>query len=249
MPNSRLERLRKSFQVNALRIAVPACIVLVAIAVTFVNSRFMSVRNMTAILYGVAPVGIVGMGMALLLFSGRFDLSVGGIAALCAVAGALAMNSYGARRRHSDRPAARHRLRRGQRLRDLPPQGEFVRRHARERLRLRGYRGRSLRPEPGLRERHGAHRLPEPSGRQRPHGHLPLRAHRPGDDVVLVHDRRTQPLRGGCERGGGALRRHSRHADFRAAVPHHRRALRGPPGWCRSATTPPASRRRARTGR
>ena len=95
MPSSRMQGLRRSFQVNALRIAVPACIVLVAIAVTFVNSRFMSVRNMTAILYGVAPVGIVGMGMALLLFSGRFDLSVGGIAALCAVAGALALNSYG----------------------------------------------------------------------------------------------------------------------------------------------------------
>jgi len=82
-------------RVNALRIAVPACIILMGLAVSFVNARFLSVRNMTAILYGIAPVGIVGMGMALLLFSGRFDLSVGGIAALCAVIGARAINAYG----------------------------------------------------------------------------------------------------------------------------------------------------------
>jgi ribose/xylose/arabinose/galactoside ABC-type transport system permease subunit len=82
-------------RVNALRIAVPACIILMALAVSTVNARFLSVRNMTAILYGIAPVGIVGMGMALLLFSGRFDLSVGGIAALCAVTGARAINAYG----------------------------------------------------------------------------------------------------------------------------------------------------------
>jgi ribose/xylose/arabinose/galactoside ABC-type transport system permease subunit len=86
---------RQWLQVNALRIAVPACIILMALAVTAVNARFLTLRNMTAILYGIAPVGIVGMGMALLLFSGRFDLSVGGIAALCAVTGARAINAYG----------------------------------------------------------------------------------------------------------------------------------------------------------
>jgi ribose/xylose/arabinose/galactoside ABC-type transport system permease subunit len=63
--------------------------------VTVVNPRFLTIRNVTAILYGIAPVGVVGMGMALLLFSGRFDLSVGGIAALCAVAGARVMNAFG----------------------------------------------------------------------------------------------------------------------------------------------------------
>ncbi|MDR3493272.1 MAG: ABC transporter permease [Ancalomicrobiaceae bacterium] len=95
MQNKNVDDLVRSFKTNALRIAVPACIVILAIGVTFVNYRFMSVRNMTAILYGIAPAGIVGMGMALLLFSGRFDLSVGGIAALCAVAGARLMNDYG----------------------------------------------------------------------------------------------------------------------------------------------------------
>lgn len=82
-------------QTNSLRIAVPACIVVMAIGVAFVNPRFLSLRNFSAILYGVAPTGIVGMGMALLLFSGRFDLSVGGIAALSAVAGARAINAFG----------------------------------------------------------------------------------------------------------------------------------------------------------
>jgi ribose/xylose/arabinose/galactoside ABC-type transport system permease subunit len=82
-------------RINALRIAVPACIILMALGVATVNARFLSLRNMTAILYGTAPVGIVGMGMALLLFSGRFDLSVGGIAALCSVAGASAINAWG----------------------------------------------------------------------------------------------------------------------------------------------------------
>lgn len=86
---------RRWLQTNAFRIAVPACIVLMALFVTFVNPRFLSLRNLTAILYGIAPVGIVGMGMALLLFSGRFDLSVGGISALCAVAGARAINAFG----------------------------------------------------------------------------------------------------------------------------------------------------------
>jgi ribose transport system permease protein len=82
-------------QTNALRIAVPTCIIVMAIGVTFVNPRFLTPRNLNAILYGIAPAGIVGMGMALLLFSGRFDLSVGGIAALSAVAGARAMNAFG----------------------------------------------------------------------------------------------------------------------------------------------------------
>ncbi len=89
------EDFRQWLRINALRIAVPACIILMALGVTAINARFLSVRNMTAILYGIAPAGIVGMGMALLLFSGRFDLSVGGIAALCAVAGALATNAWG----------------------------------------------------------------------------------------------------------------------------------------------------------
>ena len=88
-------RIYRWVQTNSLRIAVPACIVVMAIGVAFVNPRFLSVRNFNAILYGVAPAGIVGMGMALLLFSGRFDLSVGGIAALSAVAGARAINAYG----------------------------------------------------------------------------------------------------------------------------------------------------------
>ena len=95
MSSTRLDDLKRGLQTNALRIAVPACIVLMAIGVTVVNPRFFTLRNMTAILYGIAPVGVVGMGMALLLFSGRFDLSVGGIAALCAVAGARAMNAFG----------------------------------------------------------------------------------------------------------------------------------------------------------
>jgi ribose transport system permease protein len=95
MASTRVGDLKRSLQTNALRIAVPACIVLMAIGVTIVNPRFLTVRNLTAILYGIAPVGVVGMGMALLLFSGRFDLSVGGIAALSAVAGARAMNALG----------------------------------------------------------------------------------------------------------------------------------------------------------
>jgi ribose transport system permease protein len=88
-------RVARWVQTNSLRIAVPACIVLMAIGVACVNARFLSLRNFSAILYGVAPAGIVGMGMALLLFSGRFDLSVGGIAALSAVAGARLINAYG----------------------------------------------------------------------------------------------------------------------------------------------------------
>jgi ribose/xylose/arabinose/galactoside ABC-type transport system permease subunit len=92
---SAMAKFRLWLRVNAFRIAVPACIILMALVVTAINPRFLTIRNVSAVLYGIAPAGIVGMGMALLLFSGRFDLSVGGIAALCAVAGATAINHYG----------------------------------------------------------------------------------------------------------------------------------------------------------
>jgi ribose/xylose/arabinose/galactoside ABC-type transport system permease subunit len=78
---------------NAQRMAVPSCIVALGIGLSIANPRFLTGSNITNILSGISPIAIVAVGMTLLLISGNFDLSVGGIGALCAVEGAKLLNA------------------------------------------------------------------------------------------------------------------------------------------------------------
>lgn len=77
------------------RFAVPGALVILVVAMAIANPRFLSPANLANIGTSTAPIGIVAMGMCLLLISGNFDLSVGGIGALSAVTGAWFLNQFG----------------------------------------------------------------------------------------------------------------------------------------------------------
>lgn len=59
------------------------------------NSNFLTVDNILAILRQMAIYGVMGVGMAILIISGYFDLSVGATAGLCGIIAAMVMRSGG----------------------------------------------------------------------------------------------------------------------------------------------------------
>jgi ribose transport system permease protein len=69
-----------------------ALIIVAVIAFTAVNPVFFSIDNAQTIFRAVAFVGIIAVGMTLLLIAGKFDLSVGSVAALGAVSAGQFMN-------------------------------------------------------------------------------------------------------------------------------------------------------------
>lgn len=77
------------------RLAVPSALLVLVVVMAILNPRFLSPANLANIGTSMAPIGIVAMGMCLLLISGNFDLSVGGIGALSAVSGAWLINHVG----------------------------------------------------------------------------------------------------------------------------------------------------------
>jgi ribose/xylose/arabinose/galactoside ABC-type transport system permease subunit len=72
-------------------------IVLIALCIflSVQTDTFLTVSNLQNVLQQISVVGIITMGMALLLISGNFDLSVGGMVALVGVLVAQLTNSFG----------------------------------------------------------------------------------------------------------------------------------------------------------
>ncbi|MCC6730039.1 MAG: ABC transporter permease [Chthonomonadales bacterium] len=65
-----------------------------ALALAVARPGFASQANVNAMLIGMAPDGVLAVGMTLLIVAGMFDLSVGSVLALSAVAAGLAMNHH-----------------------------------------------------------------------------------------------------------------------------------------------------------
>lgn len=74
---------------------LPAAIVIIAVALAFIEPRFLSGQNMLNLLRGAALLMIVAIGQMLVLISRGFDLSVGAIMALASVVSASVMASLG----------------------------------------------------------------------------------------------------------------------------------------------------------
>jgi ribose/xylose/arabinose/galactoside ABC-type transport system permease subunit len=72
---------RRTFQI----LVVLGFLVLLLIALTIGNPRFLSARNFINLSRQVAPVIIVGCAMSLVIISGNIDLSVGSTLGFCAV--------------------------------------------------------------------------------------------------------------------------------------------------------------------
>lgn len=87
--------MQEFFYRHGQKLAVPLVLLAFVIYLGVSNPLFVSLDNFTNIASSISPIAIVAMGMALLLISGNFDLSVGGIGALGVVAGSMLINHYG----------------------------------------------------------------------------------------------------------------------------------------------------------
>ena len=70
-------------------------LVLMVVIVTVKNPNFIKIENVIGVLRQMSIYGVMGVGMAILIINGYFDLSVGAIAGLCGVLAAMVMNARG----------------------------------------------------------------------------------------------------------------------------------------------------------
>ncbi|MGK7379328.1 ABC transporter permease [Planococcus sp. 1R117A] len=69
--------------------------VVIFIASSIMNPRFLDMNNQLNILMQVSIIGIIAMGMTVVMLSGGIDLSVGSVLALAGVISVLALNASG----------------------------------------------------------------------------------------------------------------------------------------------------------
>jgi len=75
--------------------AVAMVLVVICVFLSITTTTFLTTGNLTNVLLQVSMIGIIAMGMTMLLVSGNFDLSVGGIVAFVGVVAAKTVNSSG----------------------------------------------------------------------------------------------------------------------------------------------------------
>ena len=85
--NRYLKNLQKY---SGLLLVLVAMVVVVSIS----NGNFLKLDNIIAVLRQMAIYGVMGVGMAIAIITGYFDLSAGATAGLCAMAAAMAMNAF-----------------------------------------------------------------------------------------------------------------------------------------------------------
>lgn len=75
--------------------AVVFVLLFLALYLSVATDNFLSYLNISNVLQQVSTIGIIAVGMTVLLVTGNFDLSIGGIAALVGVSGMMAVNAFG----------------------------------------------------------------------------------------------------------------------------------------------------------
>jgi ribose/xylose/arabinose/galactoside ABC-type transport system permease subunit len=75
--------------------AVVFVLLAMALYLSATTENFLTFLNLSNVLQQVSTIGIIAVGMTVLLVTGNFDLSIGGIAALVGVACVAAINTYG----------------------------------------------------------------------------------------------------------------------------------------------------------
>ncbi|MGH2662372.1 MAG: ABC transporter permease [Actinomycetota bacterium] len=89
-PPARVDWRRAVLRVAAFReIVLILIIVISALVLSRVNPNFLTVANFRGVLIGAVPGAIIAIGMAILLASGGFDLSVAAVMALCGTVAAF----------------------------------------------------------------------------------------------------------------------------------------------------------------
>lgn len=74
---------------------VIGALIIISVIFQSINSAFLSQQDVLAILTALTFIGIIGVGQAILLVSGEFDLSVGSVAGLCAIVSGKLMTAGG----------------------------------------------------------------------------------------------------------------------------------------------------------
>ena len=95
---ARTERWSETFGLRSSGVIYALVVVLVLlVALSAIDGRpfYLRPTNFANLMEQTALLGIIAVGMALLLISGSFDLSVGSTAALSAIVAALMTNAYG----------------------------------------------------------------------------------------------------------------------------------------------------------
>jgi ribose/xylose/arabinose/galactoside ABC-type transport system permease subunit len=75
--------------------AVALVLLAICLYLSVTTTQFLQADNITNVLSQVSMIGIIAMGMTLLLVSGNFDLSVGGMVAFIGILSAQTMNAAG----------------------------------------------------------------------------------------------------------------------------------------------------------
>jgi len=89
------ERGRRFFDAYRVELAMLGALALLCVVLGVVAPNFLTAGNLRNVLWQVTAIGIIAIGQTFVILTGGIDLSVGGIAALSAMAGGLLMTFGG----------------------------------------------------------------------------------------------------------------------------------------------------------
>ena len=92
------DRLRRLAQDYRVELAMFGALLLLCVVLAVIQPRFVTPGNLRNVLWQVTAIGIISIGQTLVILTGGIDLSVGGMAALSAMAGGLLMTAGGGER-------------------------------------------------------------------------------------------------------------------------------------------------------
>jgi ribose transport system permease protein len=89
------DRGRRFFDAYRVELSMLGALALLCVVLSVLSPNFLSAGNLRNVLWQVTAIGIIAIGQTFVILTGGIDLSVGGIAALSAMAGGLLMLSGG----------------------------------------------------------------------------------------------------------------------------------------------------------
>jgi ribose transport system permease protein len=95
LPAQRGERGRRFLDEYRVELAMLGALALLCVILTLIAPNFLTAGNLRNVLWQVTAMGIIAIGQTLVILTGGIDLSVGGIAAVSAMAGGLLMTFNG----------------------------------------------------------------------------------------------------------------------------------------------------------
>src|SRR5690349_9620293 len=95
LSSQRGERGRRFLDDYRVELAMLGALALLCVILTLIAPNFLTAGNLRNVLWQVTAMGIIAIGQTFVILTGGIDLSVGGIAAVSAMAGGLLMTANG----------------------------------------------------------------------------------------------------------------------------------------------------------